>query len=168
MQFEWKKGNRYKIPAPLVGIAVKKIEKENGLCQPQDIVDLARPESSELHTLFEWRDDVAGEAYRLTQARKLISSLRVVVKEAGKDEPAFVSIRVTHANADDEDDEQGYVSIRRVLTDDDLRTQHLQAEWAHIKGCILRNNHIPEFEPLRYAINLVEENLAAELTSVAA
>jgi hypothetical protein len=39
---------------------------------PENVLERARDEKSELHKCFEWDDSVAAEKYRLTQARMLI------------------------------------------------------------------------------------------------
>jgi hypothetical protein len=44
---------------------------------PQNVLDLARNEKTELHRAFEWDDAIAGEKYRLTQARHLIQCIVV-------------------------------------------------------------------------------------------
>lgn len=45
---------------------------------PQEIVDRARDEKSELHKCFEWNDSIAAEKYRIQQARTILLNLVVV------------------------------------------------------------------------------------------
>lgn len=52
------------------------------LLTPQTVVEAARDPRSSLHSQFEWDDGVAGEAYRLQQARALIKRVRVDVVRA--------------------------------------------------------------------------------------
>lgn len=42
---------------------------------PQNVLNLAKNEDSEIHNDFEWDDSIAGEKYRLHQARQMIQSL---------------------------------------------------------------------------------------------
>ena len=42
---------------------------------PKNVVDLARNENSKLHNDFEWDNEIAGEKYRLSQAREMIQLL---------------------------------------------------------------------------------------------
>lgn len=42
---------------------------------PKNVVDLARNENSKLHNDFEWDNEIAGEKYRLFQAREMIQLL---------------------------------------------------------------------------------------------
>lgn len=48
-----------------------------GMITPEAVVSDAERESSPLHNLFEWDDEVAGGKYRLIQAAELIRSVRV-------------------------------------------------------------------------------------------
>ena len=53
---------------------LKQIANEhNGVLHPKDVVDHARDPDSALHDYFTWDDKVAGNKYRLWQARQLIS-----------------------------------------------------------------------------------------------
>ena len=72
------------------------IYDQAGVLTPGLVVDAARPEEHPLHHEFEWDDAVAGEAYRLSQARRLIRSVRVVYKEA-TDKEAAKTIRHYHS-----------------------------------------------------------------------
>ena len=42
---------------------------------PQEILEKARDEDSELHKCFEWNDSIAAEKYRLEQARNILRML---------------------------------------------------------------------------------------------
>lgn len=61
-----------------------RIRKQRGGLDAESVVNAARPETSTLHPTFEWDDSVAGERYRLIQARTLIRAVQVV----RNDEPA--------------------------------------------------------------------------------
>lgn len=52
------------------------------LLTPETVVEAARNPRSPLHSQFEWDDGVAGEAYRIQQARALIKRVRVDVVRA--------------------------------------------------------------------------------------
>ena len=51
---------------------------------PENVVDLARNQESIIHSDFEWDDEIAGEKYRIIQGRRMIQSLKVVVKTNDK------------------------------------------------------------------------------------
>ena len=77
-KYEWG-GYQFPVPAETVGKRCEQIEQAYGNVTKQNLVDDARPEDSELHSLFEWDDAVAGEAYRRFQAGKVLSSLKLTV-----------------------------------------------------------------------------------------
>lgn len=60
----------------------------HGALTPTLLVEAARPVDAPLHDRFEWDDEVAGERYRLDQARDLIRRVRVVYREATTEEQA--------------------------------------------------------------------------------
>lgn len=53
---------------------------ENGGAKPEEIVDFARDENTELHKCFQWDDSIAAENWRKQQARMITASLKVTVE----------------------------------------------------------------------------------------
>lgn len=51
-----------------------------GECKPEQIVEFARNEKTELHKCFEWNDTKAAENWRIQQARIVCNSLTVVIE----------------------------------------------------------------------------------------
>ena len=70
MQAEWKIKGIFKAEAQKVADEIG----ENKVT-PQEVLEKARDENSELHKCFEWNDSVAAEKYRLQQARAIIINL---------------------------------------------------------------------------------------------
>ena len=98
---------------------LKRIAEENGgLLQPETVVDEARPESSPLHSRFEWDDGVAGENYRIWQARQLIRVVVEVISATGEKENVFVSLTSDRRK-------NGYRVMTEVLSDADMRQKML-------------------------------------------
>lgn len=83
--------------APEVSKAVNEVYQANnhGTRLTYELVEAARPESSPLHTHFEWNDGIAAEEYRLVQAAGLVRQIRVVKIEQGTldEEPRKYSVR---------------------------------------------------------------------------
>ena len=65
----------------------QKVAKEIGNKEitPQEILEKARNEKSELHKCFEWDDSLAAEKYRLIQARNIIRNLVYLPTETSKE-----------------------------------------------------------------------------------
>ena len=85
MKYSWSR-RVASIDAEIVGVELERIRSLTGGLKPKDVVKKARPKRSPIHKAFEWDDDVAGEKYRVHQARNLIRAVRVVVDD-GSDEP---------------------------------------------------------------------------------
>ena len=69
--------NKYKVSAEDCYTELKTLSE----ITPQNVVNLARNENSKLHNDFEWDNEIAGEKYRLSQAREMIQLLAFKPKE---------------------------------------------------------------------------------------
>ena len=65
----------YKVDAQVVGEVCEKLQESEGGLTPQRLVDASRDPEAETHELFEWRDRIAAENYRIAQAQKVIQSI---------------------------------------------------------------------------------------------
>ena len=57
---------------------------------PESVLEKAKNRKTELHKCFEWDDSVAGEKYRLIQARQIIQHFMIVSPET---DDSFVKVR---------------------------------------------------------------------------
>lgn len=82
--------------ANVIGSRLAELRNEQPELTPRIIVDDARPDDAVLHDYFEWRDDIAGEKWRVEQARSMARSVMVVIEEETTREPirtrAFVGV----------------------------------------------------------------------------
>lgn len=60
-----------------------------GKVTPQEVLEKAKNEDSELHKCFEWDDSVAAEKYRLQQAGNI---LRMIVYQSGEKDACPVRV----------------------------------------------------------------------------
>lgn len=86
-------------------------EKHGGNLDPRDVVEEARASSHPLHDYFEWRDKIAGQQFRIDQARALIRSVRIEVKTNSAPMRAPQWVR----SPDNKPDQRGYVEVTRVV-----------------------------------------------------
>jgi hypothetical protein len=101
-----------------------------GHFSPEDLVVAARPQNSPLHKFFEWNDEKAAGAYRVTQARGLANSVHVIVHSAeGSQE-----LRAFHSMKIDDDGEREYMSIRVILSDGNRRQQVIDGALRELQG----------------------------------
>jgi hypothetical protein len=129
MKYQFKPGRGYNdINAQEVGDELNRIHEQHGSLVPSLVVAEARPKTAPLHPCFEWNDRIAAEEHRMHQARLLINCVHVVPEE-GKRRPvqAFINVRVHEDSADDPNLNHGraYVPVREVVSDPELREQHL-------------------------------------------
>lgn len=98
------------------------MERFSGKLKPQELVDAARPKSSPIHSLFEWNDGKAADAFRLVQARHHINHLQIIVQVNGdgKVTKAYHSVLI------EGDDDRTYASVAVVRRSVDLREQVVQ------------------------------------------
>lgn len=85
---EWKVKGLYKADAETV---YREITSLGDKFSPEDIVEAAKDESSELHKCFEWNDEVAAQKWRLHTARMLINQL-VIRTETSDNIPVAVRV----------------------------------------------------------------------------
>lgn len=87
---QWKVKGLYKADPKLVYEEIRSIGDS---FTPEEIVDKARDESTELHKCFEWDDSKAAEKYRLSQARQVVRML-VFTKDPTEEEPKPEPVRL--------------------------------------------------------------------------
>lgn len=122
MEYQWRSGARIKLDAQTAGEELERIRARDGKVETVTIVNEARPETSPLHSAFEWDDSAAGEQWRLLQARNLIRAIEVAPAKKGEEPlPAFVHVRPVSS------EEPGYYqSVTVALRNPD--------EWASALG----------------------------------
>ena len=99
---------------------LKRIQQEHGgLLMPQDVVEAAKPQASPLHNRFEWNNTAAARAFRLWQARQLISICVHVEPGITDPIPVFCSLSTDRAKG-------GYRATATVMSDAEMREQLLQ------------------------------------------
>ena len=117
----WKIGGIYKASAEIASAIFSELmNSETGLT-PASLVEASRDKDAPLHNEFEWRDDVAAEAYREVQAATMIRNL-VIERESGDGcDRAFVCTY---------EGENKYVDIVSAFNSEEWRNNLLQ----HAKG----------------------------------
>jgi hypothetical protein len=132
-KYQWKKdGPKPSVDAQVFGETVEKIAGDLISAKPEDIVEVARPKTSPIHPMFEWRNDKAAELYRRAQARHFIGALQIVRVEFS-DGPtvsnrAFFSVRTSNRT--------GYIDHGRILSDRDLKRQVLETARQELENYI--------------------------------
>ena len=103
---------------------LEKLEKKyNGMLAPQDILREASTDRSPLHDWFDWHDEVAGEKWRLHQARLLLNSIRVKVMFEGGNRSyrKYLNVKVKQNGGF----KRFYVETNKIMKNPDLKEQIL-------------------------------------------
>lgn len=88
------------------------LEDRKGRLQPDDVLEEAESPDSPLHSFFEWDDSAAARAFRLSQARVLITRVKIVVTKEDIELKFPKYIRDVERSSE----EQGYIQVVRVQT----------------------------------------------------
>lgn len=130
-------------------------DRSDGRLQPKPVVDAARDPEHPLHSKFDWNDETAGEAHRLEQARRLIRSVRIEVRHSNRtiSAPLFVRDPARAPTV------QGYVSIPRLLSDEERARAVVIAEFQRAAACLQRAKAVAAALNLTDTITEIETTL---------
>lgn len=158
-EYAWTEGFSCKLAPEVVQRECRHIEKVYGELTPETFLKEAAPAGAILHPLIDWDDDTAAHSWRVQQARRVISSLRILYPPAPERMPAFVSV----VKKTDGEAHRVYVSIAPVIKQGDSRIDWLRSELDRLVRLLARTERFAEFQPLREAASLVEQNLVGEM-----
>jgi hypothetical protein len=115
-------------------IILADLEDEAGKVTAEKVVSAARAPDHEWHGRFEWNDSKAAARYRLDQARTLIRSIKFERKSATATVRSIAYVRDPSAAAD----QQAYVSVARLRTDEEGARDVLIQEFSRIASTLRR------------------------------
>ncbi len=140
-----------------IGEYLERLTKEKGIVSPRELLELARPEDSILHDLFEWDDSVAAEKYRLVQARHIMNHLTVELITNGESikAPAFINIELTT-----DEDGQGYLDIESVVKSKTLKDHMLEQAMKEMITWKARYNLYKELNQIFEVVEKVQKELS--------
>lgn len=154
----WAKGTYLtkKVPAQQAYNELNRIKNRNaGELTPANVLDEARNENSPIHPCFLWDDTEAAEKYRLTQARELIHSIRIITdpdSDNRTESVAFISTRTEEGRA--------YQDTDAVMADPDKRQMALADALNAIESLQRRFNHLEELAVVWQAAERVRRKAA--------
>ena len=123
---KWRDGfeHLFKADAQLVADEISQLD---GDPTPEEIVEAARDESTELHKCFTWDDTEAAETWRKKDARDILCKLVIVENNKPIDRP---EIRVFYKT----DDTEGYKSTEFVVQKEDEYAQLLARAYSELRA----------------------------------
>ena len=154
MVYKWE-GYSYDVSAEVVGKCCEEIEQTYGAVTSSNMVNAARSTESELHPLFEWDDQIAGEKWRNQQAKMILSSLRIVVNE-NEEEPTVVRAYVNVSPPTKK--EAVYIQIEKAVNDERSHQQLLLNAYRELNAFQKKYQVLTELKTLFDLINTLKEN----------
>ena len=151
--FSWK-GTAYFADAQKVGEELEEVERL-GTLEASHVVEYAeRHKNSELHKCFEWDNSEAAKKYRLHQARLLICSISLEIKEEPKQtQRVYVSIK------DKDTDARTFKNINEVLKNDEEYQQLVDKASQDLENCKNKYTNLLEKEDLKDIIFEIYRNI---------
>jgi hypothetical protein len=137
VRWAWRENLSLRFDAQVVGEELTRIarslgRKVDGLTA-EDVINASREPGTVLHEAFEWDNDVAGESYRLEQARRLIRGIGFEVVHDGIREVRIGRVNVTVSG------ERVYVFTPRAVREVELRRQMLDDATKGLEAWRARN-----------------------------
>lgn len=120
-----------------IGEELDRIRADKGKLVPADVLEAAIDENSPLHHAFEWDDSAAAKQHRLNQARRLITSIRVLNSPTGRPETAYVSVKTP-------DRGRSFEPITEALSNEELKARVLMEVKNFIEAQQRRYSHFVE------------------------
>lgn len=151
--------------AQTIGEVLERLENSEQGLTPETLLEASRAEDATLHNEFEWRDTVAAERYRLTQARSIITNLCATMRKEEQEvvqasdlpkktvlDRAFVSV---------ERGSGAYRSIEKVLTREDWKQSLLKQAKRDADAFIAKYKRLEELGEAVNALSKFVESLKA-------
>lgn len=126
-----------------------------------EIVVAARPARSPIHRDFEWDDAVAGDQFRLEQARQMLRSIKVVFVNGHESVPTRAYHQVTVVEADQEQ-HRVYMPAQVVWQTPELASQVTEKALAELRGWVARYRSYKQFSGLAEGIGQMILELAEQ------
>lgn len=155
MRYRFRPGHGFSVDPQVAGETLAEIARaHDGHIPTRDVVEMARPADSPLHPAFEWDDGIAGEAYRLEQAQRLVRSLvRYRTVDDAPETPT--SVQCYYATGD-RDVGSRYTSTPTALIRPELRERVIRDALAQLTGWRNRFGHLQE---LARIVGVIDEDL---------
>lgn len=118
---------------------------------PEQIVERAEDESTELHKCFTWDDTEAAGKWRKHEARQIMCSL--VVKRPPEEDSRKPEVRVFHKTEQNE----GYKPVTLIVRREDEYISMLHRALGELKAFQKKYSILSDSEELRNLIEKIEE-----------
>lgn len=144
-------------------VELKRIAEENaGILRAEDIVEAAKPETSPLHSRFEWDDSEAAKQYRLYQARNMIRVSVEYIGDTKQMSRVFVSLKTDRENVGG-----GYRAMLAVMSDSSRRMELIQEAMDDLEAFQNKYRMLDELAKLFEAIEETKRTTVLDQAKIA-
>lgn len=116
---------------------------------PRQLVNSAKSKRSPIHDMFEWDNEIAGDEWRLHQARTFLAA--IVIEDDEEKE-----VRKYHNLYIEEEEERKYIEIEQAAEAPDLWKQVLDKALREARSWRERYKQYKELAPVIHAIDSLE------------
>lgn len=92
-EYHYKVKGINKVSAEVAGAVCQQLHETKEGLTPQGLVDVSRPVDAPMHNEFEWDDSIAGEKYRVEQAKHVIRNLVIVKSDINKEREVKLDVQ---------------------------------------------------------------------------
>jgi len=146
--------------ARLIAVEVQKIIDKEGACNPARLLKTASRANSKIHHCFEWDDAKAAALQRMERARYLVQAIEVEVITNGNGKKSVTLRAFQHVKIDEE---PCYVSVSRVMGDEDLRRQVMTAALSSARSWLREYRSLEFLAPVAAGMSEAVDTIEAEL-----
>ena len=163
MKIKWKSGSHHKVEAEVAYKQIEAVRAANdGSVPAEAVVKAAKRKTNPLHPEFEWDDSVAGQEFRLEQARRMVRSLVVVRDEIKSERPqrVYEVVKLPQEQTDDGKPARAkhvYKSLEDVMADPDSRSELLGRA---LRELITIRNRYRDLQELAVIMRAIDDVLA--------
>ncbi len=132
------------------------VKHNGGIITAEQVVQQAEKPDSALHGYFTWDDGEAAAKWRLTEARQLITAIRITTEDRQINVRALTSLDMDRYKGG------GYRFMEDVMASPTLREHLLQTALRELKALEGRYQHLQEFDQIWGAIDSVSTDEAGK------
>lgn len=156
MTYQWKSAACIKASAQEAGLMMEELERTVGLTK-ETLLEANRKEGTVLHNEFTWNDTEAAEAYRLEQAKHILSNITIVTGEKNETPVrAFLSI------AQDTGKDRRYESLRVIVSDETKTEKLMQTAIRELTAFRKKYTMLTELKRIFAEIDELQQNIGKE------
>lgn len=156
MTYQWKSAACIKANAQEAGLMMEELERTVGLTK-ETLLEANRKEGTVLHNEFTWNDTEAAEAYRLEQAKHILSNITIVTGEKNE-----TPVRAFFSSAQDTGKDRRYESLRVIVSDETKTEKLMQSAIRELTAFRKKYTMLTELNRIFAEIDELQQNIGKE------